>query len=135
MNEKKKEKFLELLAQTMNISASAKGINFSDCHMRNIKKQDPEFSDKWDSIIDSCCSNIEGTLFELATQGEIKDIYYRGKKVGEKKEISVRAGEILLKAFRPEQYRNNSSVNLQNSKLMDFSELVKEINMGKLNTP
>lgn len=84
-----KPAFLEALATTGNIAGSAKLAGITRQNAYVAKKDDPEFAASWNEALDQAMDDLEGSAYARA------------------KESSDVLTIFLLKAHRPQKYRDN----------------------------
>lgn len=68
-------------------------------------KEDPEFRTAFKNALDDSMDMIEHSFKVRTVLGVKKTIYYKGQPIGEEVHHSDVAGIVLLKAYRPERYR------------------------------
>ena len=71
------------------------------------RESNEAFAAAWDDALDDACDSLEAEARRRATQGTHKPVFYKGKIVGHIKEYSDTLIIFLLKANRPEKYRDN----------------------------
>lgn len=72
------------------------------------RKDDPDFAQDWADALDTAADVMEHEAFRRAVKGTIKPVYQNGKLVGSIKEYSDTLLIFLLKAARPEKYRERT---------------------------
>jgi hypothetical protein len=107
-----KREFLSELRRTCNITKASHKINISRITAYSAKKVNSKFSDAWDNALQEGLDLLENVVMQRAFDGVTKNIYYQGKKCGEEKVYSDGLAMFLLKAHRPEKYRDGSNINL-----------------------
>ncbi len=65
------------------------------------------FVTRWNEAIEEAVERLEGEAFRRSVDGYDKPVYYRGRRVGSIKRYSDALLVLLLKAHRPEKYRDN----------------------------
>ena len=104
-----REQFLAVLRTTCNVSEACRACGFSrSCAYEN-RNADPEFSRAWDEAEQEAADRLEREAWRRAVEGVDKPITYQGEVVGYTKEYSDRMLELLLKAHRPEKFREGQS--------------------------
>lgn len=101
----KKEKFIEALRSTGNISKAAKLVKIDRKTVYNWKEADTAFSKQWEKALDEASDLLEDEAKRRAYEGVKKPIYQGGKRVGFVKEYSDTLLIFLLKGAKPEKYR------------------------------
>ncbi len=100
----KTARFLEVLAETANVSKAAKAIKMARQYMYQVREQDEEFAAAWDEAVKLGTSALEDEAVRRAKDGTLKPVFYRGEKVGSVREYSDTLLIFLLKARDPEKY-------------------------------
>ncbi len=107
--------FLRRLGQVPNVAAACRdaGIKPSTAYAR--READPDFRREWDEAIDHSIGLLEAEAHQRAGPGYLKAVYHQGAVVGHERVVSDGLMQFLLKAHRPERYRERSSVDLNAS--------------------
>lgn len=107
----KRAAFLTALAETGIISAAAKvvGVNRSTVFRW---REDPAFAEAFQDAIEQAADKIEAEAIRRAVEGFEEPVWYRGIEVGKITRHSDYLLGLLLKANRPDKYRENSRVEL-----------------------
>lgn len=117
-----KELFLiKLRSFKGNISKAARSIKRSRSALYEQKKEDTEFGDAWEEIIESLIDDAEGELYRRAVKGVIKKHYYKGVEIAKFKEYSDTLLMFWLKGKRPEVYRERFDIDTNISGSLDVS--------------
>ncbi len=106
-----REKFLEKLKETANVSLAADLVGINRIRAYQLKKKDKEFSDLWDEAIEIGTDMLEYKARIRAMDGVKRPVFYKGEECGYITEYSDRLMETLLAAHRPGKY-NRSMVDL-----------------------
>lgn len=101
----KKEKFIEALRNTGNISKAAKLTKVDRKTVYNWKESDAEFAKKWEVALNEASDLLEDEAKRRAYEGVKKPVYQGGKRVGYVQEYSDTLLIFLLKGAKPEKYR------------------------------
>jgi hypothetical protein len=123
-NATRRKRFLELLAQTGNVTRSAEAVGVARQNIYAAREADPEFRKLWDEAIDSAIDDLEGEIFRRARDGTPEFVVSAGRVLtvpdpenpnGPPVPLTVRKysdtlAVTLLKAHRPEKYRDRSAV-------------------------
>lgn len=109
---KKKKMFLEQLRITANVTLSAAYCGFCRRVAYEHRDSDQEFADQWDEAVNEALDKQEEVLRRRAFDGVTKPIYQQGELAGFVTEYSDTLAMFLLKAYRPEKYRERSSLEL-----------------------
>lgn len=100
-----KRRFLQHLSESCNITASARKIGMSRHYMHQVRREDKKFAAGWADAVEQATDNLEATARGRAMDGYQRPVYQRGKLVGHETVYSDRMTELLLKAHRPEKFR------------------------------
>lgn len=101
----RRKKFIEALRSTANISLASRMAGISQSTARTYKAAYPGFSDEWDTALEEAADNLEQEARRRAMTGVAVDVYHQGVVVGTKTEYSDSLMALLLKAHKPEKYR------------------------------
>jgi hypothetical protein len=71
------------------------------------RDRDPRFAAAWDEAAEDGTDLLELECRRRAVEGVDRPVFYKGQQVGTVKEYSDRLLIFLLKANRPEKYRDN----------------------------
>jgi len=86
--------------------------NISRITAYSAKKVNPEFAAAWENALQEGIDLLEEKARQRAFEGIERNVYYQGKVVGKQKEYSDGLTMFLLKAHRPERYRDYQSIDL-----------------------
>jgi hypothetical protein len=98
--------FLDALSRTGNVFLSSKQARISRRQVYTCRERSEKFRKLWDDALEDAADLLEGEARRRAF-GVDKPIYYKGKKVDVIKEYSDTLVIFLLKAIRPEKFRDN----------------------------
>jgi hypothetical protein len=110
-----KRKFLHELKRTCNVTKASQKINISRITAYSAKEANPEFAAAWENALQEGVDLLEEKARQRAFGGIERNVYYQGKVVGKQKEYSDGLTMFLLKAHRPEKYRDNQDIKLKHS--------------------
>ncbi len=102
--------FFEKLAATCNVFASSKHAGIERQTAYDARKSDKEFARRWEIAIDEGVDVLEEEARRRALEGTREPIYQGGFLVGHKQRYSDTLTIFLLKAHRPEKFRDNVHV-------------------------
>lgn len=111
----KRGKFLQRLAETANVSNAAKYCGITRSAAYKLRGQDEEFKAAWDEAVEIATDALEEEARRRALQGVTKPVYYQGARCGELQEYSDTLMIVLLKANRPEKYKDRSETDHKSS--------------------
>ena len=109
MSQKKRRKFLELLAQTGRVKESALAVGFTTTSFLNkLRREDEDFADDWDHALIAATNVLEDEAIRRATEGVLDPVYYKGAVVGYKVNYSDTLLMFILRGLNPDKYREKA---------------------------
>ena len=102
--------FIEMLSQTANVQLSCEAAGITRQGAYKAKKRNNRFALLWEDALDAALDNLEYELHRRAFTGVSKGVWHAGEKVGEEIHYSDTLAMFLMKAHRPEKYRENIKV-------------------------
>jgi len=93
-----------------NVSAAAKKAGVPRSTAYDWYKADEEFAAAWDDAVEVAVDSLEKEAWRRARDGVLKPVYQKGEKVGQVREYSDQLMVTLLKAHRPEKYRDRQQL-------------------------
>jgi hypothetical protein len=97
---KREATFLETLAQTANVAASARAAGLSDSSVYRHRQTSDAFRAKWAVALAEGFERLETMMLDRALNGTEKPVWYGGKRVGTITEYSDRTALALLAHHR-----------------------------------
>lgn len=113
--------FLEALRRTCNVRVAAQLAGVHKATAYRHRERFPRFAERWDLAVDDAVDTLELEARRRALMGTDKPIFYQGRQVATIREYSDRLLMFLLRAARPEKYREN----------YDLRRLVDDLSEGK----
>ena len=112
LTEKNKATFLIALTESANVSSASKLINVSREYMYRVRKLEKnlEFAEAWDDALQVGVDTLEEEARRRAYLGVDEPVYYQGKQCGSIKRYSDTLLIFLLKAHRPDKYKDRRDV-------------------------
>ena len=101
--------FIERLKATGNVTLAATGAGVTRQNAYQTRNRNKTFRRRWDDALDQAVDLLDGEARRRAT-GIKRDIYYAGEVVGTENVYSDSLLMFLLKAHRPQLYRDNVKV-------------------------
>lgn len=101
--------FLAAIRLFPNITEAAKAVGCHRSSHYEWLKSDPDYAERFRDAMDEGLDTIEKAAIDLATGKLSKKIVSAGKVLGEEPVYSERMIEMLLRAHRPDRYRDRSS--------------------------
>jgi hypothetical protein len=102
-----KAKFLSYLAKTCNVSRSARLARVGRRTAYDHRKRDAKFAADWEDAEQTGIDALEFEARRRALDGCLEPVFYKGDKCGSIRKYSDLLTIFLLKAHRPEKYRDN----------------------------
>ena len=104
--------FIEAFRNTGNARAACEAANISYDTAFGARQRSAEFRQQWEVARDEACDVMEAEAWRRAVLGTEKPVYHQGEVVGAVKEYSDVLLIFLLKANRPQKYRERVSVDV-----------------------
>lgn len=123
---KKIKAFLESLIEYGNVSHAAKQIDMARSYMYEYRDKDEAFKAAWDEAVDISVEAMEKEARRRAVEGVEEPVFYQGDECGTIRKYSDTLLIFLLKAHKPEKYkeRTQQDVNLSYTEMTD-DELIE----------
>lgn len=107
--------FIEELRKRGNVSEAAAAASIGRRTAYELRERDPEFAAAWDEAVDAAVDAMEGEAWRRAVEGVDEPVFGRVAKdedgqIGVIRKYSDSLMTTLLKAHRPEKYRERSEV-------------------------
>ena len=104
--------FLEILSDTSNVSEACRSVGIGRTTAYEHYHAEPDFAAAWDEAVETGTDALELEARRRAKDGIEKPVYQGGELVGTVREYSDTLMIVLLKAHRPEKFRERSQVDL-----------------------
>ena len=104
------EAFLALLAEGHTVKYSAKEAGVAWCVIFARRNNDPVFAEQWEEALERGTQVLEEEARRRAVKGLTEPVFYKGEICGEVQRYSDVLLIFLLKARRPEVYRERFDV-------------------------
>lgn len=105
--------FCAALAETGIVAKACKAVDISRVTAYEWRDEIPEFAAAWDKALQVGISALEDEAHRRAFDGTDEGVYHQGVLMDTQKKYSDTLAIFLLKAHRPEKYRERSDVNVQ----------------------
>lgn len=102
------ELFFRELSRTCNVTGSAAAIGVSRQHVHHLRRKKPEFAKRWEAALQEATDALEAEARRRAMEGYQKPVFFQGKQVGSEPVYSDALLITLLKAHRPEKFREKA---------------------------
>ena len=97
--------FLQALSETASITKACEISKLPRRTVYNWREADPHFAEAWDEALELGTDALEDEAIRRALHGTDKPVYQGGKRVGAVREFSDTLLIFMLKAKRPEKYK------------------------------
>jgi hypothetical protein len=102
-----KQRFLEELARTGVVKLACLKAPISRVNAYKARQKDSAFADEWDDAIDEATDIMVAVARQRAMNGTERPVFNKGKQCGKIQEYSDTLLIFLLKAYRPEMFRDS----------------------------
>lgn len=127
LTQKKKDIFLKSLAENGVVRYACEDADTTQVTAYAHRKTDPIFAAAWAEAVDGAVQRLEQEAFRRAADGVEEPVFYKGFECGKIRKYSDVLLMFLLKANRPEKYRDrfdvNVSGNVNHNHRLDMSAL------------
>lgn len=101
----RRARFVKELAKSGNISAAARKAGVSRSHAYMLRSTDIDFASDWTDALETAVDSLEAEARRRAVDGVDAPHFHQGSVAGTVKKYSDTLLMFLLKAHRPERYR------------------------------
>lgn len=102
----KEAAFLEALAHGFSVTKASTLSGMARRTAYNHRKSEPNFAELWDEAIEAGTDHVEDEALRRAVEGTEDPVFYQGEQVGIVTRYSDSLLVMLLKARRPEKYKD-----------------------------
>ncbi len=107
---KRQRAFLAELEATASVTQAARAAGVNRNTVYEWRAKNAAFSRDWDEALEFAADSLETEARRRAVAGTDRPVYHAGKVVGTVQHYSDALLMLLLRAARPEKYRERSSV-------------------------
>jgi hypothetical protein len=125
-------KFLDALVWDPNVSRAAAIAGIGRQHAYTVRGQNPTFAAFWDEAVEIATDALESAVRRRAMDGVPRPIYQGGKLAGFVREHSDQLAALLLKAHRPQKYRENYDLRHFGIPATPPPQVSVEVDFGKI---
>lgn len=104
------ETFLEKLREGLSVTAACSAADIGRSTVYEWRQRDEEFEVAWHDAIEAGTDAFEDEARRRAVDGTLRPVFQSGAEVGQVREYSDRLLELMLKARRPQVYRERVDV-------------------------
>jgi len=106
----KEEAFLSALRKGVSVSGACKGARIPRQTAYDWRDADTKFAQAWDAALEEGTDILEDEALRRAVEGRERPVFYKGEECGQVKEYSDTLLIVMLKARRPEKYKENIGI-------------------------
>lgn len=104
--------FVAQLKVNGNVTRAAQTAEIERSTAYRLREQDATFRADWDEAIEMWKDRLEEEADRRAREGTLKAVFYKGQVVGFENEYSDTLMQTLLKAARPEKYKERIQIDI-----------------------
>ena len=108
----RRNKFLKALAEYGIVGTACKAAGIGRTMAFQWRQDDPVFASQWNEAVEQATELLEKEAWRRASEGWEKPVFQNGSQVGTIREYSNTLLIFLLKALRPDRYRDNAKVEI-----------------------
>lgn len=97
------------------MSHSSATIGISRRTAYDWRKRYADFAAEWDEAVETSVDELEAEARRRAFSGVEEPVFYKGEECGAIRKYSDKLLELLLKAHRPEKYRENIKLTISDA--------------------
>lgn len=127
-----KAAFLDTLRETANVTVAARSVGITLGTAYKHRKEDALFAERWEEAINEAVDMLEAEAHRRAFQGTEEPVFYKGDEVGYVRKYSDPLTMFLLKAHRPDKYRERSEVKQEISGGMRLNDTTRAARLAAL---
>lgn len=102
--EEQKQKFLDTLRRTANVTAATEVLGLSRRQAYATRKRDRDFRKAWDDALQAALDDLEAELRRRALDGVEQPVFYGGKECGRVRTYNDALGMFLLRGRRADVF-------------------------------
>ncbi|HXF65635.1 MAG TPA: hypothetical protein VNK67_02905 [Burkholderiales bacterium] len=127
---KDKAAFLEALAETANVTWACRAAGLPRRVAYEWREADRAFAKAWEEAVELGTDALEDEAIRRGHQGVDKPVYQGGRKVGTVREYSDTLLIFMLKARRPEKFKDRAEIDHKIPLIKQFMEAVSGKSRG-----
>jgi hypothetical protein len=109
--------FLSTLRKIGNVTRACAAAKIERSTAYRHRAAYPDFAEEWNEALDEAADRLEAEAWRRAVEGVLEPIYQKGEKVGVVRKYSDALMALLLKAHKPEKYRDRMDMTSGGDKL------------------
>lgn len=127
-----KATFLDNLRDTCNVTLASQAVGISSGTVYKHRREDVLFAERWDEALSEGIDLLEAEAHRRAFRGTEEPVFYKGDEVGYITKYSDPLTMFLLKAHRPDKYRERSEVKQEISGGMQLNDTTRAARLAAL---
>lgn len=108
--EERKAQWLQAFADEVYVTRACKVSGVSRSTAYQWRSEDPVFAERWAEVDEQNVEALEAEARRRGMHGTLKPVFYKGDEVGQVREYSDALIMFMLKAKRPDVYRDRAHV-------------------------
>lgn len=108
----KRLQFLASLRESPNVTVAARAVGLSRRRVYQVYEAEPDFREEWDEAMAEGVETLEAEAERRGFHGIDKPVTFQGMITDTFKEYSDTLAIFLLKAHKPDKYRDNTRMEL-----------------------
>jgi hypothetical protein len=129
-HKKEQRAFLDSLAESANVTWACKATRVPRATVYEWREADPKFAKAWDEATELGTDALEDEAIRRGHAGVDKPVYQGGEKVGVVREYSDTLLIFMLKARRPEKFKERAQLEHRIPLIDQFMEAVSGKSRG-----
>lgn len=109
---KTRRKIIAALSAGASVTAAVEASRVARSSLYLWRDEDPDFAREWEEAVEAGTDRLEDEALRRAKEGTLRPVFYEGVQCGQIREFSDTLTIFLLKARRPEKYRDRTSLEL-----------------------
>jgi len=105
-NKRQRAAFLAALAEGLSAGGAAKAAGGERRCFLQLRESDAAFAAAWNEAVEAGIDALEDAVLRRARDGFERPVFYQGRQVGVQRCYADSLAVLLLKARRPERYRD-----------------------------
>ena len=114
--ETKRKRFLEALTATASVTRAAQAAAAHRSAFYDWRRDDSGFAADWEEALERGVDALEDEAFRRALEGVEEPVFYRGQQVALVRKYSDALLMFLLKARRPERFKDRAQVDIKDGR-------------------
>lgn len=106
----RKAKWLEAFDEEGTVFQACKKAGIGRSTVYEWRQKDESFAIAWHDVEEATTERMEREAYRRSVEGTVRDIYHQGEVVGSERQYSDTLLIFMLKARRPERYRDNVKI-------------------------